>query len=360
MDVSKADDVGIYLGIDIGATKTLILAASESGDMLRGIKILTREEPGEHVKALTAAVERLLVAAGRKDIEVEGGALKAKAVTRAGANGVDLRCTGNLRYTGDLRYTEDLRCADLRCIRGIGICCPGPVDPVRGVVVSPPNLPHWRDFPLVKILKDRYGCPVKMENDADAAGLAEYHYGAGRGSRLMVYMTVSTGVGSGIIRDGEVVRGANGAHPELGHHVVDPSGPMCSCGCRGCLEALISGNSIRRNYGVSPEEADDPAIWGEVGRWLGVGLGNVAAAIVPEVIVIGGGVAKAGERLLGPARDYLNTSIRMVSVPRVVLAELGDLIGGIGALAIIMGPAIKVDVARPVDIISEYGVGGVK
>ncbi|HHV62412.1 MAG TPA: ROK family protein [Firmicutes bacterium] len=319
---------GIYLGVDIGATKTLILAASESGDILRGIKILTREEPGDHVEALTTAVEQLvtLVATVWKGTEVKG-----EAVKDAGAGGANL---------------------NLRCIKGIGICCPGPVDPVRGIVVSPPNLPCWRDFPLVEILKDRYGCPVKMENDADAAGLAEYHYGAGRGSKLMVYMTVSTGVGSGIIRDGEIVRGANGAHPELGHHVVDPSGPMCSCGCRGCLEAFISGSSIKRNYGISPEEAADPAIWGEVGRWLGIGLGNVAAAIVPEVIVIGGGVAKAGERLLGPAREYLNNSLHMVSIPRVVLAELGDLIGGIGALAIIMGPGIKVDVTRSVDIIT--------
>lgn len=299
-------DNRVYIGVDIGATKTLVVLASTDGRIEAITRLPTRDTAEDHIEALRSTIQRLV--------------------------------------------------PDSTHIRGIGVCCPGPVNPKTRTVVTPPNIPRWRHFPLGDVLEEHYRCPVVLENDADAAGLAEYHYGAGSGTDLMVYLTVSSGVGSAIIRKGEIIRGVNGAHPELGHHVVDPHGRVCSCGCIGCLEAYTSGLSIEKRFGVPPEELKDGDAWQDVGFWLGVGLGNIAATVTPEVVVVGGGVASVGELILAPARAYLNEHIHMFPVPKVVLAELGPLVGGIGALALIMGTSVPLEIPDSFECLNEESI----
>lgn len=274
----------VQLGIDIGATKTLLIFADHDGRVRSAVRLRTRERPEEHIEAM--------------------GRVISKTVSDPGS------------------------------VTGIGVCCPGPVDPESRTVLTPPNIQQWRHFPLGRILEERYRCPVRLENDADAAGLAEHRYGAGRGARLMVYLTISSGVGSAIIQDGKIFRGAGGAHPELGHHAVDPRGRVCTCGSIGCLEAYISGRSIEKRYGVAPEGLEDLEAWRDIGFWLAIGLQNIAAIVAPQLIVVGGGVASGREQLLEHARAYLDKRIHMVPIPKVVTARLGVLAGGIGALSL--------------------------
>src|SRR5579859_4466265 len=135
----------------------------------------------------------------------------------------------------------------------ITIAAPGPIDIARGVLVNPPNLPGWRNVPLADMLHRATGAQVHVANDADMAGLGEFHRGAGRGTRNMVYITWSTGVGGGLIIDGKLHRGAHGSAGEVGHIIIDPNGPLDTCGQRGCLEAFIGGANIAR-------ETDHPAV----------------------------------------------------------------------------------------------------
>src|SRR6266576_1441285 len=133
-------------------------------------------------------------------------------------------------------------------VRSITIAAPGPIDLKRGVLVNPPNLP-WQNAPLVAMMSRATGANVHLANDADMAGLGEFHHGAGRGSRNMVYITWSTGVGGGLIIDGNLHSGAHGTAGAIGHMVVDPDGPLDNCGQRGCLEAMASGTAIARDTG---------------------------------------------------------------------------------------------------------------
>src|SRR5215470_3287970 len=126
----------------------------------------------------------------------------------------------------------------------IGLCSPGPVDPFKGDVVNPPNLPCWRNFPLAARVTDRYQVPVKLDNDANAAALAETRWGAARGYRSVFYATVGTGIGTGIVFDGRIYHGRTGAAGEGGHMSIDYRGPVCSCGKHGCIEALAAGPAI--------------------------------------------------------------------------------------------------------------------
>src|SRR5262249_21326307 len=131
-------------------------------------------------------------------------------------------------------------------IRKIGICAPGPLDPRTGVVINPPNVPCWRDFPLAEEIGKRYSALVKVDNDANAGGLAEYLWGAGRGRRNVFFATLGTGIGTGIVFDGKIFHGRTGAAAEGGHMSIDYRGPRCSCGKPGCIEALASGPAIAR------------------------------------------------------------------------------------------------------------------
>ncbi|MDQ0338670.1 glucokinase [Caldalkalibacillus uzonensis] len=211
-------------------------------------------------------------------------------------------------------------------IMGLGIGCPGPLNPYPGVVLSPPNLPGWEHIPLRDILSEAFNVPVYLNNDANAAVLGEYYYGSSKGTNNLIYMTISTGIGSGVLIDGRLLLGENGNAGEVGHMVVDVNGPVCGCGNKGCLEAIASGTGIvkrtkaklTQTEQASPlrdidgftarhvfeaAKAGDPLameIVEETRYYLGVGIANIINLYNPQKIVFGGGVSKAGDFLLKP------------------------------------------------------------
>lgn len=194
---------------------------------------------------------------------------------------------------------------------GIGIGCTGPVDARSGAIGEVEFLPGWRGCNPVECLAESFDLQVAMENDADAAALAEAEWGAGRNKRSLICVMVGTGIGAGIILDGSLYRGAAGSHPEIGHHVIDCSGPKCFCGANGCWEVLARGPAMedRMRSRISPDgsaedpltakkicdlaRAGDPIAKREVereGHYLGIGVANLVTLFAPEVIVLGGNV----------------------------------------------------------------------
>jgi glucokinase len=204
----------------------------------------------------------------------------------------------------------------------------GPLDPLRGVVLNPPNLPGWRDVPLAQLTRDRFGLPVTLENDCNAAALAEALYGAGAGYAHVFYAAIGTGIGSGIVLDGRIFRGAHGAGAEAGHMSIDyRSAIQCGCGASGCIEALASG----RVFDDAEEEELDELI-----ERLGAWLGGVISLLDPGIVVIGGGVAQMGDSLFGRLRTAaprwtVNPYAREI---QIVPAKLGPEAGVIGAVAV--------------------------
>ena len=222
-------------------------------------------------------------------------------------------------------------------IRAIGICAPGPLDPNTGMVINPPNVPCWRDFPLAAEISKRYHLPVRIENDANAAALAEVLWGAGKGFTKVFYITIGTGVGTGLILDGHIYNGRTGAAAEGGHVSIDYRGPVCGCGKRGCIEVLISGTAIAKRAQAKLEAAKLPhspmldlaggkiaavtcelvnqaraagdpiatATLLETVELLAVSLGNTIDLLEPDVIIVGGGVAS----MLQPFFDELRERI---------------------------------------------------
>lgn len=208
-------------------------------------------------------------------------------------------------------------------IGGIGVCAPGPLDPRTGVVINPPNLKCWRNFPLGDELSNRYHLPVKVDNDGNAAALAESLWGAGRGFKTMFYATIGTGIGTGIIFDGRIYHGRTGSAAEGGHLSIDYRGPVCGCGKRGCIEILAAGPAIARRArakiseqparesalrelsgdnteSISSEMVGEASAAGdalarevlvETVDLLGLWLSNVVDFLEPDVIVMGGGAA---------------------------------------------------------------------
>jgi glucokinase len=237
-------------------------------------------------------------------------------------------------------------------IASLGICCPGPLDHIAGVLINPTNLPKFYNVPLRQMLSDRLHLPVSMEHDAKAAGLGEFYYGAGRDEHSMVFMVIGTGVGAAIILDGQLIRGVKNFAGEVGHATVDRNGEACACGSRGCLETYTSGPWLARRYkrllereGKSLPNASEAPITGEMvasrardgestarqvmdeaGEALGIAVATMAMTLDIELYVFGGSVPKCGDILLEPARRTVpKYSFRTVG-PRVrlVVSELGD------------------------------------
>ena len=224
-------------------------------------------------------------------------------------------------------------CAAGATIRAIGASIGGPLDWKQGVV-SPLHQPEWREVPLKALLEKEFGCPFAVDVDTNVAALGEWR-ARDRKPRRLLYLTISTGMGGGFVVDGEIYRGANGEHPEVAHQSVGSSrDDRCECGASGCLEALVSGNGIRRRYGKPGEQLTDGE-WAEVGRDLGRGLRNLAAILAPDLIAVGGGVAiGAGEKLLAPARQVAASSLKLVPLPPVERSALGYDTALRGALAL--------------------------
>jgi glucokinase len=213
-------------------------------------------------------------------------------------------------------------------IASIAAAIGGPLDWRTGIV-SPLHQPEWRDVGLKERMERVYNCSFHVEVDANLAALAEYHHhGREKPSRLL-YLTISTGMGGGLVENGLIYRGMNGEHPEVGHQSVayrlaEGRTVACPCGSNGCLEALVSGNGIRRLYRKPPEELT-PAEWEEVAWNLGQGLRNLAVICLPDEIVIGGGIAfGARENLIAPAIAVMRDHLKIVPHPKVSTSELGE------------------------------------
>jgi len=247
-------------------------------------------------------------------------------------------------------------------IMGLGIGAPGPIDSA-GVVHDPPNLPGWPGISLVEELSGPLGLPVYAGNDANLGALAEHRFGAGVGVEHLVYLTVGTGIGGGVISHGRMLTGWRGFAAEIGHQTLDPDGPLCGCGQPGHLEAFASGPAIARQARLAleqgrsstiPEHAKGPVTAASVaaaamagdalaiellrqaGTYLGLGLANVIHILEPQRILIGGGVSRAGELLLGPARAAVEQRL-MSPVYRgieILPAALGPDVGLMGAAAL--------------------------
>jgi glucokinase len=254
------------------------------------------------------------------------------------------------------------------CIASIGIGAPGPLDIPRGLLVEPPNLPGWHNVPLRDIVQARIGVPTYLENDANAAAIGEYLYGAGRGTRDMIYVTVSTGIGGGLILGGRIYHGLSGGAGEIGHMTVLPYGPHCGCGNRGCLEALASGTAIAREGQeliargvstaigsrdggeVSAKDVVDAMYKGDAYAeqiitqamaYLGIGMASLVNLFNPERLVIGGGLSALGDHLLTPVRRaiHLRAFPSACAQVTVALAQLGPEVGLVGAAGAAWMPA---------------------
>jgi glucokinase len=251
----------------------------------------------------------------------------------------------------------------------IGIACGGPLDPWRGIVHNALNNPGWVDIPLVDRIESALGRPAYLDNDANAAALGEHRFGAGRGLTDFVYLTVSTGIGGGVIAGGRLLRGANGNAGELGHLTVDARGRRCHCGSTGCLEAYASGTNIavRAREALAASGAPSPlrevdaesltaadvvhaaaggdpvavSVWDETTTLLGAGVASMIHAFNPSRVLLGGGVTKAGDLLFEPLRRVVaqRTMPWLHDVVSIMPAELGDRTGVLGAVAVALDPA---------------------
>lgn len=247
-------------------------------------------------------------------------------------------------------------------IAAIAVAAPGPLDPFEGMIYEAPNIPGWNNLPLRKLIQDRFDVPVAIGNDANLAALGEWRFGAGVGHRHLVYITVSTGIGGGVIIDNQMLLGAHGLAAELGHITVIPDGPLCGCGKRGHLEAVTSGPAIARwveqelsqgipsllsaNRPVTAKDVSLAASKGDElaqaalargGTYLGIAIADYLHIFNPTVVIIGGGVSQSGESFFSPIRAAMSEHVLSKKyLENLILtpSALGDDVGLMGALAL--------------------------
>jgi glucokinase len=303
-------------GIDIGGTKIAIALAKLDGEILAKRRLPTPNENGPF--ALLETVSQTLA-------------------EMIGENGSDLTA--------------------------IGVGSPGPLDIDHGLILSPSNLRNWDRIPIVDVLSKKFAVPVMLDNDANAAALGEFSFGAGRGFKNIFYVTVSTGIGGGVIIDGNIHHGVSTGAGEIGHTIVDPDGVRCNCGSIGCLETVSSGTHLVRlmkeklasgeptairdlitdgtelstQVLLEAVRRGDPVaieIWDKACRYLAISIANAISLLAPEVVVIGGGISSAGELLLEPLRRLVPQYVSMIpkSEINIVTAELGTESGLYGAI----------------------------
>ena len=312
-------------------------------------------------------------------VDVGGTKVAAGTVTSAGQIVHHLRVPMNARGSAEDGLASVLAAIDSilvqedkSIIRGIGICAPGPLDPQSGVILNPPNVPCWRNFPLAAEVRKRYGVTVKVDNDGKAAALAEALWGAGRGYRNIFYATVGTGIGSGFVQDGRLYYGRTGAAFEGGHVSIDLNGPVCNCGKKGCIEVLASGTAIGRRARArvaaepvrahallalavgNPEQirselvgkaaaAGDllaKEVLDETVQFLAVWLGNIVDLLEPDVIILGGGVSETLCPFFSDLQDRMAPwciNARYKEIP-IALAHYGAHSGIAGGAALLHSP----------------------
>lgn len=247
-------------------------------------------------------------------------------------------------------------------VQAIAAACPGPMDPINGIIVSPPNIPEWNYFPLQEYLVSKYDIPVSLNNDANLAAYGEWYFGAGKGFSDLIYLTISTGVGGGIILNNQLFIGASGFAAELGHTTVIHQGPLCTCGHTGHLEAIASGPSIVRwiksqledeslkehfpegelnakSVSDAAENGNELAIaaYERAGKYIGIAIADFLHIFNIKTIIIGGGVSRAGEILFAPIRKSVEESVISevyLDGLQILPAGLGDNSGLMGALVL--------------------------
>lgn len=308
-------ETGVYIGVDLGGTNVRAGAITPDGDLLAWQETPTEAAQGP-----------------------EKGLGRIESLIQAVANNAG------------------------QPLLGIGIGSTGPLDRERGRIQNPYTLPGWEDVDIVTPLRERFGVPVALENDADAAALGEAWMGAGKGAPRMVMVTIGSGVGFAAILDGKIYRGLHGAHPEGGHLILDPSGPECYCGARGCMEMLVSGPAIARYAQESAglrssamydmvagriEEIDagkvfaaarmgDPLaqeIVARTGEYTGMGLMTMMMLFLPDCIVLTGGILRSYDLLEEKIRSVIirHNVIIPAEAVQLKLAELGQHSGVYGA-----------------------------
>ncbi len=318
---------GLTIGVDIGGTKIAAGVVDSAGQVLA--RQVSHAHAGQPPERVIAAVQDLV----------------QRIAAQVGAGSADLKA--------------------------VGVGFPGHTHGAVGRVLMSSNLPGWDDYPLRDRLQEMLKLPVVLDNDSNCAAWSEYRFGAGRGSRYMCYVTFSTGFGMGIILDGKIYAGATGTAGEIGHTVVDPDGPACSCGKQGCVMSYASGIAISRMacervrsgrptllhtpgaplpthiggeaVARAAQQGDPVAreVLAIAGRYFGLGLVTVVQVLNPDRIVIGGGLARIGSFLMDPClqalRDYVHPV--MLSATQVALAELGEDAGLVGAADLAWGYA---------------------
>ncbi len=248
-------------------------------------------------------------------------------------------------------------------IDAIGIAAPGPLDPKTGIILAAPNLPEWTGVSITDMVRDAIGAPAYLGNDANLAAVGEWRYGAGQGHHHLIYLTISTGIGGGVICDDHLLLGWHGLGGELGHTIILPDGPMCGCGQRGHVEAISSGTGIA-NYvaeqlangrqSILSGKPDAKAIskaakdgdqlakeaFEQAGYYLGLALSNFLAIFNPSIVIFGGGVTQAGDLLLDPMNKAMHETVlseHYLEDLIITQAALGDNAGLYGALAMARG-----------------------
>ncbi|HHV55534.1 MAG TPA: ROK family protein [Firmicutes bacterium] len=352
------------VAVDVGGTKIATGVVTRSGELLSRVVVPTRAAEGP--EAIRERIAESIAEA------IEGATATTEAVAAAG-EGQNGQATGMARGHGQGDGRSSLAGQDGRGHgrrwqprpAAIGLAAPGPMDTERGVALAASNL-GWYDLPVGPVLEERFGCPVYLENDANAAALGEWLFGAGRGAVNLIYVTISTGIGSGLVIGGRLYRGKHFNAGEVGHMVLLADGPLCTCGQRGCWEALASGTAIARDArqiatafpegelyrrcGGDVTKIDVPLV-AEVARagdklarevldqairYLGIGFSNLINMFDPDVVVVGGGVSNLGEALFGPLGEYVarHTERRVKEPARIVRAALGENSGILGAAAV--------------------------
>jgi glucokinase len=309
-------------------------------------------------------------------VDVGGTKVAAGLVNKHGEMGHHLRVPMNPRGTAEEGFAavtlvlDQLLQSSREVSAGIpiGVCAPGPLDPRTGVVLNPPNVPCWRNFPLVAEIHRRYGVAAKLDNDANAAALAESLWGAGRGYANVFYACIGTGIGTGIVLDGKIFHGRTGSAAEGGHVSIDYRGPACGCGKKGCIEALTSGTAIARRMREAlvehPEQGaqllalasgnaaeirsemvgraarvGDPLarqLLTETVEYLAIWLGNIVDLLEPDVMILGGGVSEMLRPHFGELQARLKhwcVNTRCDQIP-LVPAHYGENSGIAGAAAL--------------------------
>lgn len=316
---------GYVVGVDVGATHILVLLTD-----LQAQPVVRLQEPFDVEEGPEVGLERII-------------GLIEQAVEEAEV-GMD-------------------------CVVGVGIGIPGPLNYATGKTIFPPIMPGWHDIPLRDRLHKRLGKPIHLDNDANLGAIAEYWWGAGRGARNVAFVKVGTGIGCGLILEGQIYRGEIGSAGEIGHAVIDEDGPPCRCGSNGCLEAMASASAIVQAFRQGSHSADEGSnltildlieaarnsdstaqrLFAQAGRRIGTALTSLVNLLNPGIIVIGGGVARAGAFFLDPLRETVHRCALPVAVSstQIVESKLGPEAIAIGAVTAILqeffsGPDIAV------------------